>query len=101
MMTLSHTASTEGADSESNTYELRSDRRAERDLSKLPAQDFARIDPRILDLSANPRPSGTVKLRDNIYRIRVGPWRVLYLVDDQARKVIVSRVTRREKDTYR
>jgi len=35
------------------------------------------------------------------FRIRVGPWRVIYLIDDKAWRVIISRVKRRKEDTYR
>ncbi len=44
---------------------------------------------------------GVVKLRDRAHRIRVGPWRVIYVIDDAERIVFIKAVRRREKDTYR
>lgn len=44
---------------------------------------------------------GVAKLRDRVHRIRIGPWRVIYLIDDAQRVVVVNAVRRREKDTYR
>jgi mRNA interferase RelE/StbE len=82
-------------------YQLILDRKAERDLSALPDQDYKRLDPYIVALADNPRPHGTLKLEDDLYRLRVGPWRIVYMIDDAARLVIVSRVVRRQKDTYR
>jgi mRNA interferase RelE/StbE len=82
-------------------YEILYERRARRDLDRLPSADFDRIDPRIWALGENPRPHGVEKLDENKFRIRVGPWRVIYLIDDKARRVIISRVKRRKEDTYR
>ena len=95
-MTTGKEESTRGGE-----YEVLLERRAERDLNRLSRNDFLRIDEAIQGLAKTPRPSGTVKLADDLYRIRVGPWRVIYLVDDDSRRIAISRVKRREKDTYR
>jgi mRNA interferase RelE/StbE len=52
-------------------------------------------------LAADPRPVGCVKLagRDH-YRIRVGDYRIVYAVDDDARLVIVARIARL-REVYR
>ncbi len=52
-------------------------------------------------LAENPRPRGAEKLaaRDDL-RIRVGEYRVVYAVDDEARRVLVSRIAHR-RDVYR
>lgn len=62
---------------------------------------FARIDRKILALSDNPRPAGCKKLKGhkNIYRIRVGDWRVVYAIEDQSTVVTIIRVAQR-KDVY-
>ena len=44
---------------------------------------------------------GVVKLRDKAHRIRVGQLRIIYLIDDPKRIVLIDTVRRREKDTYR
>jgi mRNA interferase RelE/StbE len=49
----------------------------------------------------NPRPPGCRKLVENIYRIRVGDYRVIYKIDDERKKVVVGKVARRREDTYK
>ena len=82
-------------------YEIRLSRRAERDLDDLASTEFRRVDVRINALAQNPRPYGVQKLGQHSHRIRVGPWRIIYLIDDAERIVMVERVRRRAKDTYR
>jgi mRNA interferase RelE/StbE len=50
-------------------------------------------------LAAEPRPSGCRKLvgRNNLWRIRVGDYRVIYAVDDDRRLVDVNAVRHRSK----
>jgi len=62
---------------------------------------FARIDRKILVLAENPRPSGCKKLRGyrDQWRIRAGDWRVVYIVDDAAKRVSITRVAHR-KEVY-
>jgi mRNA interferase RelE/StbE len=52
-------------------------------------------------LAENPRPPGAKKLtaREG-YRVRVGDYRVLYKVDDEAKAIIIFRVLPRG-DVYR
>ena len=78
-------------------------RRAKRDLQRLSDEDYERVNTRVHSLAQNPRPDGVVKLKTDkaSYRIRVGPWRVIYLVDDAQQVVVIARVLRRAKDTYR
>ena len=53
-------------------------------------------------LRQNPRPRGVRKLRghERLYRIRVGSYRVVYEIDDQARLVRVTRI-RHRREVYR
>lgn len=53
-------------------------------------------------LRENPRPTGMRKLRghERVYRIRVGSYRVVYEIDDQARLVQVTRI-RHRRGVYR
>lgn len=82
-------------------YNIILDSHAERDFDDLPPADARRIEQRILSLEENPRPRGAKKLGENYYRIRVGPWRIIYVVIDKDRIVTISRIKRREKNTYR
>jgi len=61
-----------------------------------------RIIVRIEGLASNPRPQGCVKLlgADNLWRIRVGEYRVIYSIDEHTRIVDISAV-RHRSDAYR
>ena len=60
------------------------------------------IDKKILTLSVNPRPRATKKLTEKDgYRIRVGNYRILYTIDDEAKMVVIYRIKKRSKKTYR
>lgn len=82
-------------------YAVRFTSRAQPDLRALPAQVVQRDYPRIQALAHEPRPSGAKKLtgEKDIWRIRVGDYRVLYRIEDDVRIVEVSNVGHR-KDIY-
>lgn len=62
---------------------------------------MARIATKIDGLAEQPRPTGSKKLRgaDDLWRVRVGDYRVIYAIDDAA-GVIEIRVIRHRKDAY-
>ncbi len=75
---------------------------AERQLRRLPPGDAARLRAPILALATEPRPAGVTNLvGTDFLRLRVGLLRVIYVVDDDARLVLVLRVARRAESTYR
>ncbi len=82
-------------------FEVLLRRRAERQLDRVPYVDHPRIVRAIIGLESNPRPPGYRKLLDDIYRIRIGDYRVIYLIDDQRGEVLVGKVARRREDAYR
>jgi mRNA interferase RelE/StbE len=59
----------------------------------------ARIVARLEDLRSAPRPPGCKKLKggDNEWRIRVGDYRIVYVIDDEARTVEVTRIAHRRE----
>jgi mRNA interferase RelE/StbE len=63
---------------------------------------FERINERILALREEPRPSGVRKLqgRNEGWRIRVGGYRIIYLIDDVEQSLTIVRV-RHRRDVYR
>jgi mRNA interferase RelE/StbE len=71
-------------------------------LKKLPREVQLRLSRRIALLSDDPRPTGSSKLkgRENLWRIRVGDYRVVYEVRDRVLLVLVVRVAHR-RDVYR
>jgi mRNA interferase RelE/StbE len=75
-------------------------RRAERQIDRVPCADHPRIVEAILVLEDNPTSKGR-KLFDDICRIRVGDYRVIYKIDDERKEVVVGKVARRREDTYR
>ncbi len=60
---------------------------------------FIRIDRKILSLAGSPRSPGCKKLKGykNHWRVRVGDWRVLYIIDDAAKLVTITRVAHRRE----
>jgi mRNA interferase RelE/StbE len=75
---------------------------AQRQLRRLPPGDAAALRGPILALAIDPRPAGAAKLTESdFWRVRVADLRVIYVIDDDARTVVVLRVARRSESTYR
>ena len=76
---------------------------AQRDLRRLGAQVMDRLSGPIQALGDTPRPAGSRKIRgqDEVWRIRIGPYRVIYDVYDERSLVLVLKVDRRRESTYR
>jgi mRNA interferase RelE/StbE len=82
-------------------YQLVIDRYAEKQLAKIPPPDFNRIVKAINELATDPRPNGYKKLTGRPgYRIRIGNYRVIYLIEDKALKVFIIEIGNR-RDIYR
>jgi mRNA interferase RelE/StbE len=84
-------------------YELRITDAAAKELDALPrTKDRQAVTSRILGLAEEPRPPGCVKLSglEELYRVRQGPYRIVYTIEDDRLVVIVIRVADR-KDVYR
>jgi len=76
-------------------------RAAEKELNRLPEKIHQRIARKLLELENGPRPHGVQKLQGHDgYRIRAGDYRVLYLIDDEAKTVEVLAVGHR-REVYR
>jgi mRNA interferase RelE/StbE len=80
-------------------YSLEIKRSAQKEMDALDDALFSRIDRRILTLADNPRPARCKKLRGykDLWRVRVGDWRVLYIIDDAAKLVSVTRIAHRRE----
>ncbi len=83
------------------TYKLSISRKAQKQLARLPANDYKKVKQTILDLANNPRPSGSKNLkgRDG-WRVRQGNYRIIYEIEDTQLIVTVLEVGDR-KDIYR
>jgi mRNA interferase RelE/StbE len=84
------------------SYRLEFSATAERQLKKLADGDQIRLLRAIQALAEEPRPRGCRKLRGyvNVYRVRVGVYRVLYGVENDRLVVLVLKIGHR-KDIYR
>jgi len=83
-------------------YTISFTRSARQDLSRMDKKIVTRLFPKIKALAIDPRPAGCRKLQgaDNLWRIRVGDYRIIYTVLDQ--ELIVEIVTiRHRRDAYR
>jgi mRNA interferase RelE/StbE len=73
----------------------------EKDFTAIPRNDLRKILQRIKSLASDPRPQGCEKLTgQERYRIRQGPYRILYSIHDRDLAVWVVKVGHR-KDIYR
>ena len=72
---------------------------AEKELHRLPKKVIARIISRLEQLVSAPRPPRCKKLKggDNEWRIRVGDYRIVYVIDDAAGTVDVTRIAHRRE----
>jgi mRNA interferase RelE/StbE len=83
-------------------YEVLLERRAERDLKKLPGEVFHRIIPRLKSLADDPKQKGARKIigSKNDWRIRIGEYRIIYEIDEPAKCVRIMRI-RHRREAYR
>jgi mRNA interferase RelE/StbE len=83
-------------------YSITFARSARKELENLPANPGDRILEKIITLGGIPRPSGSIKLQGNknLWRLRVGDYRVIYSINDTARRIDVC-VIRHRREVYR
>ncbi len=75
---------------------------AARQLRRMPPGDAARLRGPILSLGLEPRPPGATPLVGiDAWRLRIGDLRIVYVIDDVARVVVILRAARRNESTYR
>ena len=74
---------------------------AQKESDALDDTMFNRIDRKILALAESPRPAGCKKLKGykDQWRVRVGDWRVVYIINDATKFVSVTRIAHR-RDVY-
>jgi mRNA interferase RelE/StbE len=83
-------------------YSISLARSARKELEQLPGQITEKILVALEGLAGNPRPTGVKKLhgQKNLWRIRIGDYRVIYSIDDASRKVDVA-IIRHRSEVYR
>ena len=82
-------------------YSIEISRTAETQLKELNRDDQRRVVKTIVALADDPHPRGSRKLTgyDDVFRIRVGQYRVLYSVSGKKLVIIILKIGR--KDVYR
>ena len=83
-------------------YEVEFVTSATKEFRSLEDESKHRIAVAIDRVRENPRPRGIRKLQghERLYRIRVGSYRVVYEIDDQARLIRVTRI-RHRREVYK
>jgi mRNA interferase RelE/StbE len=84
------------------TYRIEFAPSAARAFKKLHSFVQNRISPKIDALSSDPRPHGAEKMAglDNRYRIRVGAYRIIYVINDSGRIIVIAVIGHR-REVYR
>lgn len=86
------------------TYAIKYNKRYIKDLKKIPLRDREHLCDKILELSNNPRPPNCKKLKGPfqppLYRIRIGNYRVVYILKDDLLIVLIVAIGKR-KDIYK
>jgi mRNA interferase RelE/StbE len=72
---------------------------ARRELEKLSDTLIARLLRKIEGLAINPRPPGCRKLRGykDLWRVRVGEYRTIYIIEDDRKIVSITRIAHRRE----
>ena len=75
---------------------------AERQFRRLDTFIQKRLKPHIDGLAIDPRPAGTVKVagESDLYRIRVGDYRIVYYVWDAEKHILIAKIAHR-REVYR
>lgn len=86
----------------SKKYQVLFERSYIKDLKYIHPSYHKSIQEAVLALGENPRPEGYIKLKgsDNLFRIRVGPYRIIYTIQDNKLVVLVLEIGDR-KDVYK
>lgn len=84
------------------TYRIEFVKQAAKQFKALPTQEQQRLQPKIDALATEPRPVGVVKLsgEQDLYRIRVGDYRIIYNIQGDQLLILVVKIGHR-RDVYR
>lgn len=81
------------------SYRVEIETSAAKQIQRLQRHDQKRVMVAITALADEPRPNGCTKLSgtDSAYRVRVGVFRIVYVIDDGLHIVNVTRVAHRRE----
>ena len=82
-------------------YDIKFKASAAKEFRKFSPHLKQRLQIAINSLKNNPRLVGYTKLKgsDNLYRFRVGDYRIVYQIDDEIKVILITRV-RHRRDVY-
>ena len=80
-------------------YKISLTSRAEKDLKRLERSTKNRVVTSISNLAEEPRPAGCRKIQseEGVWRIRVGDWRVAYIIDVSKQEIMIIRIAHRRE----
>jgi mRNA interferase RelE/StbE len=84
------------------SYEVVIKPSAKKELKELPKPFIAKVTEAIVGLANDPRPHGCKKIvnaKENLWRIRVSDYRVIYLIEDTIKIIEIRKVGHR-KEVY-
>jgi mRNA interferase RelE/StbE len=82
-------------------YKLKLHREIEKQLERMPHKARERVVATMRSLREEPRPHNSIRLEDDIYRVRVGDYRIIYAIFDAELVVLICKTARRAEATYR
>jgi mRNA interferase RelE/StbE len=79
-------------------YNIKFKSSAAKEFKSLPIEIKQRIRMIIDQLCDNPRPFGVIKLQgdDELYRVRIGDYRIIYAIDDNDKLIHITRIGHRK-----
>lgn len=80
-------------------YKLVFNRSAEKDLDKIPTAYYQIVSEHLLSLEKDPFQNGVKKLQgyENLYRLRVGIYRIIYSIEKKKLIVTVIKISHRNE----
>ena len=81
------------------SYKILFSRKSKQQLINLERNIATRIIKKLKEIRENPYAKGVVKLKGNInmFRVRVGKYRVLYEVYEKEKEVVIIKIDKRER----
>jgi len=82
-----------------NNYSVEVKPSARKELELLPDKVLVRVLQKMDSLRNAPRPVGCKKLKrhKDHWRVRVGDWRVVYIIDDAVKLISITRIAHRRE----
>lgn len=81
------------------SYLLRFSENIEKDFNTIQAKDIKKILSKVKDLAENPYPQGVKKIKasdENLFRLRYRSYRILYVVDEQIKLIMIRKIGHRK-----